>query len=96
MSIPSQSWFYSIWPHPFHSLARTEVKRGPHEEWKYLQGCLDVAQGRIAFTVFTEASKSHPFRINTHDYHRQHAPISGKIVDARVIPELCYLQIIPV
>ena len=28
------------------------------------------------------------------DYHRQHAPVSGTVVEAKVIPGLCYLSVI--
>lgn len=31
--------------------------------------------------------------LNTFDYHRQHAPVSGRVVEAKVIPGLCYLQV---
>ena len=34
--------------------------------------------------------------LNTFDYHRVHAPVSGKVVDARVIPGFCYVDVIPV
>ena len=27
------------------------------------------------------------------DYHRQHAPVSGRVVEAKVIPGLCYFQV---
>ena len=29
-----------------------------------------------------------------HDYHRQHAPVSGKVVEAKVIDGLCYLEVV--
>ena len=28
------------------------------------------------------------------DYHRQHAPVSGKVVEAKLIPGLCYLNVV--
>ena len=31
--------------------------------------------------------------LNTFDYHRQHAPVSGRVVEAKVIPGLCYFQV---
>ncbi|KAK7678019.1 hypothetical protein QCA50_018959 [Cerrena zonata] len=34
--------------------------------------------------------------LNSYDYHRQHAPVGGKVVDARVIPGLCYVEVVPV
>lgn len=32
--------------------------------------------------------------LNTNDYHRQHAPVGGKVLEARVIPGTAYLQVI--
>ncbi len=29
-----------------------------------------------------------------YDYHRQHAPVSGKVLEAKVIPGLCYLEVV--
>jgi len=34
--------------------------------------------------------------LNTYDYHRQHAPVSGKVVEAIVVPGLCYLEVVPI
>ena len=31
--------------------------------------------------------------LNAYDYHRQHAPVSGFIREAKVIPGLCYLEV---
>ena len=31
--------------------------------------------------------------LNTYDYHRQHAPVSGTVVEAKVIPGLAYLRV---
>ena len=31
--------------------------------------------------------------LNTFDYHRQHAPVSGRVVEAKIVPGLCYLQV---
>ena len=36
---------------------------------------------------------THSF-LNTTDYHRQHAPVSGRVVKAEVIPGLCYLEVV--
>jgi phosphatidylserine decarboxylase len=32
--------------------------------------------------------------LNTTDYHRQHAPVAGTVVEARVIPGQVYLEVI--
>ena len=29
-----------------------------------------------------------------YDYHRQHAPVRGKVLEAKVIPGMCYLEVI--
>lgn len=42
---------------------------------------------------FTNGLFMHSF-LNTTDYHRQHAPVGGKVVEARVIPGQVYLQVI--
>ena len=34
--------------------------------------------------------------LNTFDYYRQHAPVGGKVVEAKVISGLCYLQVIAI
>lgn len=31
--------------------------------------------------------------LNTYDYHRQHAPVAGKVVEANVFPGMAYLQV---
>ncbi|KAK7683786.1 hypothetical protein QCA50_013162 [Cerrena zonata] len=36
---------------------------------------------------------SHAF-LAPNDYHRQHAPVRGKVLEARVIPGLCYLEVV--
>lgn len=33
--------------------------------------------------------------LNTTDYHRQHAPVAGKILEAHVIPGAVYLEVVP-
>jgi phosphatidylserine decarboxylase len=32
--------------------------------------------------------------LNTTDYHRQHAPVAGKVLEAKVIPGVCYLEVV--
>ncbi|KAI0707076.1 phosphatidylserine decarboxylase-domain-containing protein [Earliella scabrosa] len=41
---------------------------------------------------FAEGKFCHAF-LGPNDYHRQHAPVSGTILEARVIEGLCYLQV---
>lgn len=42
---------------------------------------------------FTNGLFMHSF-LNTTDYHRQHAPVGGKVVEARVIPGQVYLEVV--
>lgn len=41
---------------------------------------------------FTNGLFMHSF-LNTTDYHRQHAPVGGKVLEARVIPGQVYLEV---
>jgi phosphatidylserine decarboxylase len=41
---------------------------------------------------FTNGQFMHAF-LNTTDYHRQHAPVGGTVVEARVIPGAVYLEV---
>ncbi len=41
---------------------------------------------------FSRGSFTHSF-LGPYDYHRQHAPVSGRVIEARVIPGLCYLEV---
>jgi phosphatidylserine decarboxylase len=34
--------------------------------------------------------------LNTTDYHRLHAPVQGTVIEAKVIPGACYLEVVPV
>jgi phosphatidylserine decarboxylase len=36
---------------------------------------------------------THSF-LNANDYHRQHAPVAGTVIEAKVIPGICYLEVI--
>jgi len=47
----------------------------------------------LADYPFAEGKFVHAF-LNTYDYHRQHAPISGKVREAKIISGQCYLQVI--
>lgn len=42
---------------------------------------------------FTNGLFMHAF-LNTTDYHRQHAPVDGKVLEARVIPGRVYLDVV--
>ena len=42
---------------------------------------------------FQGGTFTHSF-LNTTDYHRQHAPVAGKVLEAKVIQGLCYLEVV--
>ncbi|KAL4244956.1 Phosphatidylserine decarboxylase-related [Abortiporus biennis] len=57
--------------------------------WSIDQLLADTSFGpQFAGGVFT-----HSF-LAPSDYHRQHAPVSGKVVEAKIVPGLCYLEVI--
>ena len=43
---------------------------------------------------FVNGMFMHAF-LNTTDYHRQHAPVGGTVLEARVIPGQAYLEVVP-
>ena len=52
----------------------------------------ELLEGSPYANAFQGGQWTHSF-LNTTDYHRQHAPIMGKIVEARVIQGTVYLQV---
>lgn len=42
---------------------------------------------------FAGGKFTHSF-LAPNDYHRQHAPVSGRVVEAKVIPGICYLEVV--
>lgn len=57
--------------------------------WSISQLLFDTEHGpRFAGGLFT-----HSF-LAPSDYHRQHAPVSGTVVEAKIIPGLCYLEVV--
>ncbi|EIN12877.1 hypothetical protein PUNSTDRAFT_19800, partial [Punctularia strigosozonata HHB-11173 SS5] len=56
--------------------------------WSISQLLADTEHGpAFAGGIFT-----HSF-LGPQDYHRQHAPVSGRIIEAKVIPGICYLEV---
>ncbi|KAH7097087.1 phosphatidylserine decarboxylase-domain-containing protein [Auriculariales sp. MPI-PUGE-AT-0066] len=43
--------------------------------------------------LFAGGKFTHSF-LGPADYHRQHAPVSGRVVTAKVIPGICYLEVV--
>ncbi|KAL0957914.1 hypothetical protein HGRIS_000095 [Hohenbuehelia grisea] len=57
--------------------------------WSISQLLADTEYG----PQFAGGQFTHSF-LGPHDYHRQHAPVSGKIIEAKVIPGICYLEVV--
>lgn len=81
---PADSMFGGVFP--VDDTNHVELKGIP---WNICQLLDDTLHGE----QFAGGQFTHSF-LNTFDYHRQHAPVSGTIVDARVIPGLCYLEVV--
>ncbi|KAI0821188.1 phosphatidylserine decarboxylase-domain-containing protein [Irpex lacteus] len=43
--------------------------------------------------AFAGGTFTHSF-LGPQDYHRQHAPVSGTVIEAKVIPGICYLEVV--
>lgn len=57
--------------------------------WSISQLLEDTTHGpSFAGGIFT-----HSF-LGPQDYHRQHAPVSGRVVEAKIIPGICYLEVV--
>lgn len=57
--------------------------------WSISQLLADTQYGpAFAGGIFT-----HSF-LSPSDYHRQHAPVAGRVVEATVIPGICYLEVV--
>ncbi|RPD63998.1 hypothetical protein L227DRAFT_584442 [Lentinus tigrinus ALCF2SS1-6] len=52
----------------------------------------DEHSGTSYAETFARGQFCHAF-LGPNDYHRQHAPVSGKVLEARVIEGLCYLHV---
>lgn len=59
-----------------------------HVPWNISQ----LLDGTLYGDQFAGGRFIHSF-LNANDYHRQHAPVSGKVIEACVIPGLCYLEV---
>lgn len=52
----------------------------------------DLVEGSDYAKNYDNGTWMHSF-LGPTDYHRQHAPVSGTVVEAKVIPGLCYLNV---
>ena len=61
--------------------------------WPITELLDDANSGTTSYgELFKNGWFCHSF-LGPHDYHRQHAPVSGTVLEARVIEGLCYLQV---
>lgn len=80
---PADSTFDGAWK--IESSAEVELK---HLKWP-IKALLDDSD---YFKDFAGGTWMHSF-LNTFDYHRQHAPVSGKVLEAKVIQGAAYLEV---
>ncbi|RPD78157.1 hypothetical protein L226DRAFT_520594 [Lentinus tigrinus ALCF2SS1-7] len=60
--------------------------------WPICELLDDEHSGTSYAETFARGQFCHAF-LGPNDYHRQHAPVSGKVLEARVIEGLCYLHV---
>ncbi len=88
---PADCSYDGQWPVTDEAAVTTfDVKGVP---WSISQLLYDEASGTDYGPLFAGGTFTHSF-LAPNDYHRQHAPVSGTVVDARVIPGLCYLEVV--
>lgn len=81
---PADSTFDGAWP----------IDQNDQVTIKDLQWNIsDLLQKSEYASCFNGGTWMHAF-LNTFDYHRQHAPVGGKVVEANVIQGLAYLQVV--
>ncbi|KAI0790091.1 phosphatidylserine decarboxylase-domain-containing protein [Abortiporus biennis] len=85
---PADSVYGGCWP--VDDLGYVTLKGLP---WKISQLLADVETGINYGDHFNGGIFTHSF-LAPNDYHRQHAPVSGTVVEARVIQGLCYLEVV--
>lgn len=57
--------------------------------WEISQLLADIGYGNmLAGGIFTH------FFLALNDYHRQHVPVLGTVVEAKAIPDICYLEVV--
>ncbi|KAL9080032.1 MAG: hypothetical protein Q9157_001116 [Trypethelium eluteriae] len=85
VTFPADSTFDGAWP--IDSNDNVNIKS---IEWN-IKDLLQESTPKYT-PYFTGGIWMHAF-LNTFDYHRQHAPIAGKIVEAKVFQAMAYLQV---
>lgn len=81
---PADSTFDGAWP-----IDQNEQVNIKDLEWNIS----DLLQSSDYASHFKGGTWMHAF-LNTFDYHRQHAPVGGTVVEANVIQGLAYLQVV--
>lgn len=81
---PADSSFDGAWP-----IDQNEQVNIKGLEWSIS----DLLQSSEYASHFKGGTWMHAF-LNTFDYHRQHAPVGGTVVEANVIQGLAYLQVV--
>ncbi len=72
-----------------------EINSDSHVDIKGLDWKIEeLLEGSPYADRFKGGHWTHSF-LNTYDYHRQHAPVGGRVVEARVIQGTTYLQVVP-
>jgi len=82
---PADSTFDGSWPIDSNGSVTFSAKGIPWSIGELLQ---DSGYGER----FKDGIFMHSF-LAPFDYHRQHAPVAGTVVEAKVIPGVCYLQV---
>ncbi|KAH9855378.1 phosphatidylserine decarboxylase-domain-containing protein [Lenzites betulinus] len=86
---PADAVFDGWWPVDDQGTCEFTVKGVP---WAIAQLLDDPENGTNYGPTFAGGKFCHSF-LGPHDYHRQHAPVSGTVIEARNIPGLCYLEV---
>lgn len=84
---PADCSFDGKWP--TDDAANIDIKGVP---WSISQLLDDELAGTNYGPLFSGGVFTHSF-LGPTDYHRQHAPVSGRVIEAKVIPGLCYLEV---
>lgn len=82
---PADSTFDGFWPIDSNNLVNIKGLDWPISA---------LLAGSQYANNFAGGTWAHAF-LNTFDYHRQHAPVAGRVVEASNIEGLCYLEVIP-
>ncbi|KAF9565367.1 phosphatidylserine decarboxylase-related protein [Agrocybe pediades] len=83
--MPADSAYAGFWPIDEYSDTDFTIKGIP---WNISQ--------LLESTIYADRFKGGQFMhayLHPYDYHRQHAPVGGTVLEAKVLPGLCYLEV---